>query len=80
MTPNALVLENVTIVGLNKENPTDKSGNTIEKGHVEIIKNVKKGILPSTGGTGIALFLTVGTLLMGGSYLWFRRSKDSAEV
>lgn len=80
VNPNALVLENVTIVGLNKENPTDKSGNTIEKGHVEIIKNVKKGILPSTGGTGIALFLTVGTLLMGGSYLWFRRSKDSAEV
>lgn len=80
VNPNALVLENVTIVGLNKENPTDTSGNTIEKGHVEIIKNVKKGILPSTGGTGIALFLTVGTLLMGGSYLWFRRSKDSAEV
>lgn len=80
VNPNALVLENVTIVGLNKENSTDKSGNTIEKGHVEIIKNVKKGILPSTGGTGIALFLTVGTLLMGGSYLWFRRSKDSAEV
>lgn len=80
VNPNALVLENVTIVGFNKENPTDKSGNTIEKGHVEIIKNVKKGILPSTGGTGIALFLTVGTLLMGGSYLWFRRSKDSAEV
>lgn len=80
VNPNALVLENVKIVGLNKENPTDKSGNTIEKEHVEIIKNVKKGILPSTGGTGIVLFLTVGTLLMGGSYLWFRRSKDSAEV
>jgi len=80
VNPNALVLENVTIVGLNKADPTDKAGNTIEKGHFEIIKNVKKGILPSTGGTGIALFLTVGTLLMGGSYLWFRRSKDSAEV
>ncbi|WP_297077347.1 pilin N-terminal domain-containing protein [uncultured Enterococcus sp.] len=71
VNPNALV---------NKFNVSGLITPTYNDGTPELIHNVKKGILPSTGGTGIALFLTVGTLLMGGSYLWFRRSKDSAEV
>lgn len=42
---------------------------------VDIIANVPKGALPSTGGTGIFAFLAIGTALMLGAYLWFKNSK-----
>ena len=45
-----------------------------------VVTNVKKGILPSTGGTGIYAFLTIGAALMIGAIVWYKKSKDSAEV
>ncbi|MGX7025254.1 SpaH/EbpB family LPXTG-anchored major pilin [Vagococcus hydrophili] len=44
------------------------------------VKNIKKGLLPSTGGNGIYAFLAVGTVLMAGAFVWFRRTRVSAEV
>lgn len=44
------------------------------------VKNIKKGLLPSTGGNGIYAFLAVGSVLMAGAFVWFRRTKVSAEV
>lgn len=43
------------------------------------VKNFKKGILPSTGGKGIFGFLSFGAVLMGGSYIMLRKSKDKSE-
>lgn len=37
------------------------------------VENVKKGILPSTGGLGVLLFVLIGGTLMAGAYLWLRR-------
>nr|WP_228414990.1 LPXTG cell wall anchor domain-containing protein [Vagococcus penaei] len=34
---------------------------------------LKKGILPSTGGLGVLLFVLIGGTLMVGAYLWLRR-------
>ncbi len=45
-----------------------------------VVKNFKKGILPSTGGKGIYGFLFLGTVLMGGSYLMLRKSKAKSKV
>ncbi|TXX21665.1 LPXTG cell wall anchor domain-containing protein, partial [Escherichia coli] len=42
-----------------------------------VVTNVKKGILPSTGGTGIYAFLTIGAALMIGAIVWYKKSKDS---
>lgn len=84
VNPKADVLKDVNVIGLNTATEGQAANDTFTANAPsdknEIIKNVKKGVLPSTGGTGIVVFLAVGTLLMGGSYLWFRRSKDSAEV
>ena len=44
------------------------------------VKNVKKGILPSTGGSGIYLFLVIGSLLMIGAFVWYRRTHTEVEV
>lgn len=44
------------------------------------IDNVPKGLLPSTGGSGIYAFLIIGAMMMGGAYIWFKRSKEQAEV
>lgn len=44
------------------------------------IDNVKKGLLPSTGGTGIIAFLAVGAALMAGAFIWYRKSKVNEEV
>lgn len=52
---------------------------TIGSGSVEI-PNVPKGFLPSTGGTGIIAFLVVGVALMGGAFIWYRKSKVNEEV
>lgn len=44
------------------------------------VNNVPKGLLPSTGGTGIYSFLIIGAMMMAGAYIWFKRSKEQAEV
>lgn len=44
------------------------------------VKNVKKGILPSTGGMGIYLFLALGIALMGGAYVWFKKTRKNENV
>lgn len=44
------------------------------------VKNVKKGILPSTGGMGIYLFLALGVALMGGAYVWFKKARKNENV
>ncbi|AQP53733.1 hypothetical protein CBF34_10645 [Vagococcus penaei] len=44
------------------------------------IENIKKGLLPSTGGNGIYMFLAAGTVLMAGAIVWYRRSRAEAEV
>lgn len=44
------------------------------------ITNIKKGLLPSTGGNGIYMFLVVGSVLMMGALVWYRRTKVDAEV
>ncbi|MDT2831300.1 SpaH/EbpB family LPXTG-anchored major pilin [Vagococcus carniphilus] len=44
------------------------------------VKNIKKGLLPSTGGNGIYLFLVAGSILMAGAAVWYRRSKVEVEI
>lgn len=44
------------------------------------ITNIKKGILPSTGGSGIYLFLIAGALLMSGAYVWNKRNKKNQNI
>lgn len=53
---------------------TYKEENTIT------VKNAKKGLLPSTGGYGIYIFLVLGLALMGGAYAWFRRTRKNENV
>jgi LPXTG-motif cell wall-anchored protein len=45
-----------------------------------VITNVRKGVLPATGGTGIYAFLAIGAALMLGAVIWYKKSKDTAEV
>lgn len=51
---------------------------TINSGYatmeLQSIINHAKGLLPSTGGNGIYGFLIVGSLIMLGSVLWFKKS------
>ncbi|MFW3579200.1 SpaH/EbpB family LPXTG-anchored major pilin [Vagococcus fluvialis] len=44
------------------------------------VENIKKGILPSTGGNGIYMFLVAGSLLMIGAFVWYRRTQVETEV
>lgn len=44
------------------------------------VKNIKKGLLPSTGGNGIYMFLVAGSILMAGALVWYRRTRVEAEV
>ncbi|WP_122646098.1 SpaH/EbpB family LPXTG-anchored major pilin [Enterococcus mediterraneensis] len=44
------------------------------------IGNRPEGGLPSTGGNGIYAFLMIGAGLMVGAYLWYKKSKEQAEV
>lgn len=43
------------------------------------IENLRKGALPSTGGSGIVIFLTMGSALMGGAIIMHRRNRKEAE-
>ena len=47
---------------------------------IKTVNNFRKGLLPSTGGSGIYAFLIIGAMMMGGAYIWFKRSKEQAEV
>lgn len=44
------------------------------------VTNIKKGILPATGGSGIYLFLIVGIILMSGAYVWNKRNKKNQNI
>lgn len=44
------------------------------------ITNIKKGILPSTGGSGIYLFLIIGALMMGVAYLLNKRNRKEQNI
>lgn len=72
-TPNGYV----TIPDLEFE--IEYNGYNAENG-IRNVPNTPKGLLPSTGGNGIYAFLAVGALLMIGSYVWFKKSKEQAEV
>lgn len=48
--------------------------------HLDTVTNVPKGLLPSTGGSGIYAFIIIGAMMMAGAYIWFKRSKEQAEV
>ena len=48
----------------------------IEK--IVTVENTPKGLLPSTGGSGIYIFLVVGASLMLGTYLWYRKSNQKS--
>lgn len=43
------------------------------------IENLRQGALPSTGGSGIVIFLTMGSALMGGAIIMHRRNRKEAE-
>lgn len=45
----------------------------------EDIENLRQGALPSTGGSGIVIFLTMGSALMGGAIIMYRRNRKEAE-
>lgn len=44
------------------------------------VKNTPKGLLPSTGGSGIYAFIIIGAAMMIGAYIWFKKSRQQAEV
>ncbi|MGY4757845.1 SpaH/EbpB family LPXTG-anchored major pilin [Lactococcus lactis subsp. lactis] len=44
------------------------------------VKNTPKGLLPSTGGAGIYVFIIIGAAMMIGAYIWFKKSRQQAEV
>ena len=44
------------------------------------VKNTPKGLLPSTGGAGIYAFIIIGGAMMIGAYIWFKKSRQQAEV
>lgn len=44
------------------------------------VENTPKGLLPSTGGSGIYAFLIFGASMMIGAYIWFKKSRQEAEV
>lgn len=56
-----------------------ESGEPIPAGSITI-GNRPEGGLPSTGGNGIYAFLMIGAGLMVGAYLWYKKSKEQAEV
>ncbi|MCV3296597.1 MAG: SpaH/EbpB family LPXTG-anchored major pilin [Oenococcus sp.] len=44
------------------------------------IVNIQKGILPATGGSGIVIFLVIGSILMASAYLWNKKRQDQTEI
>ncbi|MGX7204180.1 SpaH/EbpB family LPXTG-anchored major pilin [Enterococcus pingfangensis] len=44
------------------------------------VSNTPKGLLPSTGGNGILLFLAIGLGLMAGAFIWYKKVKRTVEV
>lgn len=44
------------------------------------VTNTRKGLLPSTGGAGIYAFIIIGAAMMIGAYIWFKKSRQQAEV
>lgn len=44
------------------------------------ITNIKKGLLPSTGGNGIYMFIVAGSVLMVGALVWYRRTQVETNI
>lgn len=44
------------------------------------VANTPKGLLPSTGGSGIYAILILGASMMLGAYIWFKKFRGQAEV
>lgn len=44
------------------------------------VNNTPKGLLPSTGGAGIYAFIIIGAGMMTAAYIWFKKSRQQAEV
>lgn len=60
------------------------TGTAADKNRVGInlskkIENLRQGALPSTGSSGIVIFLTMGSALMGGAIIMYRRNRKEAE-
>lgn len=59
---------------------------TIEHGkfngveNIDTVTNTPKGLLPQTGGAGIAAFLAVGTAILVGTFIVFKRSRKEIEA
>ncbi|MCM6932251.1 SpaH/EbpB family LPXTG-anchored major pilin [Enterococcus italicus] len=90
-TGNYTLIETATVDGyVLPDNPktafsvvTNEDGHgtyTSTKENETKILNVKKGVLPSTGGTGIYAFLAIGAALMIGAIIWYKKSHDTANV
>ncbi|MGX6971368.1 SpaH/EbpB family LPXTG-anchored major pilin [Vagococcus bubulae] len=51
-----------------------------EKEEVQSIKNTPKGLLPSTGGKGIIMFLVLGSLMMFTAIIWSKKYKKQINI
>jgi len=45
-----------------------------------VITNVRKGVLPTTSGIGIYAFLAIGAALMIGAIIWYKKSRETADI
>ncbi|WP_025087129.1 SpaH/EbpB family LPXTG-anchored major pilin [Ligilactobacillus apodemi] len=68
------------VKGGNVEFTVERDSYKTTKANPVEVKNAKKGLLPSTGGYGIYIFLLAGLALMAGAYAWFRRVNKNDNV
>ena len=68
------------VKGGNVEFTVERDSYKTTKANPVEVKKDKKGLLPSTGGYGIYIFLLAGLALMAGAYAWFRRVNKNDNV